>query len=441
MSPTPDPDKLRNDFLAEESTLSTSGVGRLARTMRSVAKGALRVGRMKPAADGGLRDKDQAALEQLVRSLGELKGLPMKLGQMLGYVDESLPEEMRRLLSTLQTHAPAVPFSEIEQTIRENLGERADELLPRLTRTPVAAASIGQVHRATLPDGTPVAVKVQYKGIEAALRAEFDLARFGVRYATLLAPGDVQSFVEEVRTQLLYECDYVREAGWQERFAEVFADHPVVRVPTVHRAYCGRRVLTTTWMEGRRFDDWLAGNPSQAERNRIGVTLYECYLGTLYRHGLFNADPHPGNYLFGDDGSLIMLDFGCVRSFPPELVASFVALRRAVQGDDRREICAALAAIGARPPVKDKAYDAARDLLRAFFAPVLVPGVQRISPATGTRLGELLADKMSLLKLSLPGEIAFLFRIKFGLYSLLSRVEAEADWAGLEASWSADLKS
>lgn len=432
----------RDDFLkrllAGGGEPPKSGLGRLTRTAGLAARTAtgLALGRFRTRKDGTVDARDLELIERVVQSLGELKGMPMKLGQIAAYVDESLPAELREVLAALHTHSPAMPFEEVAAIVREELGTRADALLATLERTPIAAASIGQVHRARLPAGTPVAVKVQYPGIDEALRAELGVAGTAARAVSRLLPGtNAGAFVDEVRERLIAECDYRAEAGWQTRFARAWAGDPLIRVPDVHAEYSATRVLTSTFANGRRFDDWLAGAPPQEARDRVGIGLYRFYLGSLHRLGLFNADPHPGNYLVGDDGSLTMLDFGCVRAYSAERVRKFVALRDAVRSDDVRAIREAFVALGAADPVRRRSQEALRELLRAFFAPVLTPGVHALAPATGTRLGKLLADKQTLLRLALPADLLFLFRIKFGLYAILARLGARADWAALEDSW------
>lgn len=415
--------ELRRLF-SEPSTLKTSGLGRLARTASAG------IGLGVRAALG--RQSPQDFLP-IVRSLGELKGLAMKLGQILSYVDDTLPPEARQLLSILQTHSPPSSFDTIAASVRAELGDRAEELLAGMDPKPIASASIGQVHRAVLGDGSHVAVKVQYPEIEDAIRNDFRTADAAIRIVKSLAPG-VETFVDEARERLLEECDYRLEASWQQRFSTLYAGHPVLRVPGVLLDFTGRRVLTTRFQEGIRFDDWLAGDPPQAERNRLGEALYELYLGSLYRYGLFNADPHPGNYLFAPDGALVVLDYGCVRAFSEADVRALAALRSAVRAGDETRIKDALEALGA-PPYGAKEVEPARALLRAFFGPTLDDHQTRIEIASNTKMRSILADKKTFMRLRLPGKLLFLFRIKFGLHAVLGRMAAEANWFRLEQQW------
>jgi predicted unusual protein kinase regulating ubiquinone biosynthesis (AarF/ABC1/UbiB family) len=432
-------DEFLKRLLAGGAALSTSGVGRLAHAAGLAARAAtgFAFGRFRAREDGSVDARDLERIEALVRSLGELKGVPMKLGQIAAYVDESLPAELRDVLAALHTHAPAMAFDDVATTLREELGPRADVLLATMERLPIAAASIGQVHRARLPDGTEVAVKVQYHGIDAALRAELGAAEVAARAVSRLLPGtNAGAFVVEARDRFVAECDYRAEAEWQRQFARAWAGDQTIRVPQVHGDYSSGRVLTTTFAHGRRFDGWLADAPAQEARDRIGLALYRFYLGSLHRFGLFNADPHPGNYVVGDDGSLTMLDFGCARAYSGDRVRQFVALRDAVQSDDPRAMREAFVALGAADPARYGSEATVRELLHAFFAPVVTPGVHALAPITGTRLGKMLADKQTLMRLALPADLLFLFRIKFGLYAILARLGARADWAAVEESWS-----
>jgi len=228
----------------------------------------------------------------------------------------------------------------------------------------------------------------------------------------------------------------VQELAWQQLFRKLFVRHRVLRVPKAYPAYSSRRVLTSSWQEGIRLDAWLKARPSQEERNRIGEALYEFYVGSLLRHGIFNADPHPGNYLFRRDGKLVILDYGCVRQFSAARVDAFRRLRDAVQRDDQDAVRHALQALGARDPGDGERYATIRVLLRSFFSPTLVDRVQPVPLTSQTGLAQLVADKRALANLNLPGELLFLFRIRFGLHAVLERIGAEANWHQLERTWS-----
>jgi predicted unusual protein kinase regulating ubiquinone biosynthesis (AarF/ABC1/UbiB family) len=411
-----------------------------ARTMAGAGLGILRgglLGRKGP----GLAKADLETIEHLVSSLGELKGLAMKMGQILGTLEGSLPEEARTLLSILQTQSQPIGIDVITRQLRSELGARAEELLETLEPEPVSAASIGQVHRASLPDGTAVAVKVRHPAIEEAIRSDFQMASVGRAFVSLLPAGGgltVAESIDEARARLLEECDYRLEAERQTTFRRIFATHPVLEVPRVHAAYSSRGVLTTTWEEGVGLDDYLRTEPSQERRNQAGAALFELYFGTLYRHALFHADPHPGNYLFQSDGRIVVLDYGCVRVYDRATVDALTSLAGAVRANDDDRIGDALLSLGARRPARGAERDAVRRLLNGFFGPILRDGPGPVDANVYLEMASVIRDKRLLIRLRLPGRLLFLFRIRFGLYSVLSRLGAICDWAALETSFTAD---
>lgn len=436
-----DPLQLLLEHLREEegAPIPTSSFGRLRRTAVAGARVGLcgLAGRLR-GRDLNLGALSPEALARLVESFGELKGVAMKMGQILSYVDGSLTPETRQLLAVLQRHSQPTPFAQIEQTIREDLRARAQALLARLDREPVSAASIGQVHRAVREDGTPVAVKVRHPGIEAAIRADFKTAAIGKVMARAFAPGvDVAGVIEEAQARFLEECDYALEARRQARFVDLLADHESIAIPAVHLDWCGPRVLTTAWHEGTGLEAFLLSRPRSEARERAARSLYEFYVGTLYRHGLFNADPHPGNLLFSADGRVTILDHGCVREFDRDTVVALVRLSRAVREDDARRIQAALGAIGMPDPKAD--FDVTRGLLRGFFSPLLTPGRHAVAADRAVAMGETVKLKRTVMRMRLPGKLMFLFRIRFGLYAVLARLGAELDWAALEDELAGDL--
>jgi predicted unusual protein kinase regulating ubiquinone biosynthesis (AarF/ABC1/UbiB family) len=431
-------DRLRSD--------SRQGVGRgLHRMARLVRGGAglaqTLLARSKQGTD--LTERDLAKLEALVERLGDLKGLPMKFGQILSYLELDLPDEARRLLAHLQRQSPGTPFGRVEEIIRADLGGHATALLSRMEHSPVSIASIGQVHRATLPDGTGVAVKVRHPGMDAAIRSDFRAASAGTNLAGLVLPGmgaTARDFVAELEARLLEECDYQLEAGRQRLFGSIFAGHPTILVPAVHDEWCGPRVLTTSWQTGRDFEA-LCATANQEERNRVGAALFDFYVGTLYRRGLFHADPHPGNYEFLPDGRVVVFDYGCVRVFEPEAARAFAGLADAVRADSRTRTVGALRGLGAEPSADDAAYAHLRQLLRSFFAPMLQPGAHPIDGRIVVDFRQMTRDKLAIARLRLPGRLVFLFRIRFGLYAVLSRLKAVCDWSEMERGFAAEPRS
>ncbi len=397
-------------------------------------------GKLFGAGGKGLAAADVKAIRKLVRSLGELKGVAMKMGQIFSYIDVDMPDELRELLAVLQTQSQPTPLDAIRATLREDLGEAANPLLDSLDPQPVSVASIGQVHRARLPDDTEVAVKVLHPGILDAIKADFKSAQIAPVMVRLFVPsgvGTVEGFIQEVEARLTEECDYGLEARHQQRFAEIYADHGSIAVPQVYPRWCGPRTLTTRWQDGLDLEGFLATQPDQDCRDRVGRTLFDFFMGTLYCHGLFHADPHPGNLLFDGGGRVTVLDYGCVREFDPPSVLALARLCHAVQQDRRTDICASLEQMGARPPGDDKGYAHARQLMRNFFGPMLLPGPRRVDSRVHFDMANVARDKMALMRLRLPGKLAFLFRIRFGLYALLDRLGAVCDWSELELSHSA----
>ena len=423
-------ERLRAALMAGEAAVPTSALGRMWRTGRS----ALGVGAALRRVQRG-ESLDPAALLEVVHSVGSLKGVAMKVGQMLGYFDPSLPPELRQMMALLQTAAPRSTFATVAGIVRESLGARAEALLAGMDPEPVAVASIGQVHRGRLPDGTAVAVKVRHPGIDKAIGADFRAAGIGKVVAAITGGATVADTIEEARAAFLAECDYSLEARHQQAFARLFADDPAVVIPAVEAAWSGDRVLVTRWTPGRSLDEFLAAGPDQAARDGVGAALFRCWMRTLYRDGLFHGDPHPGNFAICPGGQVVVYDFGCVRTFDPPLRRGFARLAAATRDDDMDAAAAAIERLGGRASRDAAGRAHLRELLRGFFGPLLTPGKRRIAADEGFGARDVLRDKRAILGLRLPGRMLFLFRLRFGLYSVLARLESEVDWAGLEISW------
>jgi hypothetical protein len=262
---------------------------------------------------------DPASMHKIVASLGRLKGVAMKMGQHLSYVDSAIPDEARAAFAALQTHSQPMPMTRVAKLLRQELGAKADAILETIEPLPIAAASIGQVHRARLPDGTRVAVKVQHPGVIDAIDSDFGPASVAAWLASRLYPTAlIDGFVREARARALEECDYRAEARHQSELRTKLAGHPTLVIPAVHDAYSAGRVLTTDLVEGLHLDEFLATDPSEAPRAELGAALFEFYVGSLLRWNILSGDPHPGNYLRYADGRIAIVDHGCTRVLQSE---------------------------------------------------------------------------------------------------------------------------
>src|SRR4051812_29962588 len=229
---------------------------------------------------------------QVVESLGHMKGAVMKIGQMASYLDQGLPEPVRDALRQLQSDAPPMAPALAAQVVREELGAPPEEIFKEWDPTPIAAASIGQVHRAITHDDRAVAVKVQYPGIADAIRS--DLANADILFGGLemiFAGLDSKPIVEEIKERVVEELDYRIEAGNQRMFADYYRGHPFIHVPEVLSELSTGRVLTTELATGVRLEDVLTW--SDDERGLAAEAIYRYVFRSLYRLHAFNGDPHP----------------------------------------------------------------------------------------------------------------------------------------------------
>lgn len=282
------------------------------------------------------------AMRAFVDALGLMRGAAMKVGQMLSMVDiglipEELREDFQRSLAALRDSAPTVGFKDMRKVIESDLGGRVEDLFVTFDKMPIGAASIGQVYRATLEDGREVAVKVQYPGVDKAVRADLKNLGMVMRAAKKLAPGlDMSSLTAEIRERIEEELDYTLEAQNQRMAGRLYSNHPFIVIPGVVTSLCGPHVLVTEFYEGRHFEDLVEA--SQEDRDRAGEIIYRFFGGSLYRHRQFSPDPHPGNFIFGDDGKVAFLDFGLYRHVDAEAADTQSAVLRAIFENDEAEL-------------------------------------------------------------------------------------------------------
>ncbi len=364
--------------------------------------------------------------------LGSMKGALMKIGQMASYLDHGMPEPVRAALADLQSDAPPMHPDLVAEVVRAELGGDPDDVFASWGRRPLAAASIGQVHRARTHDGREVAVKVQYPGIAEAMEA--DLANAGLVLGALgfALPGlEREPFVAELRARLGEELDYRHEADNQRLFADFYADHPFISVPAVLDELSTARVLTTELASGARFDEVVGWDPH--ERDLAGEAIYRFVFGSIYRLGAFNGDPHPGNYLFRPGGRVTFLDFGLVKRFSATEVSDLGALIEPLLVDDIAGFRAALERIGFLADGTAFRDDEVWDYFRHFFELVLREGPTTVEPdyasETLRRMFDPNGPHGEILKVAnVPAPFVISQRINLGMYAILAELRATAPW-------------
>jgi predicted unusual protein kinase regulating ubiquinone biosynthesis (AarF/ABC1/UbiB family) len=327
--------------------IPTSRVGRSAKigglaagqAIRQAGTRAANVARTRDGREAALERRHVEAAEQIVAALGTMKGAAMKVGQVMSFLDVGLVppeyrEEFQRKLAKLRDAAPTVSFKDMRGVIEDELEDPLGTIFSDFQEEPIAAASIGQVYKATLREtDQPVAVKVQYPGVAAAVRADMRNLGLILRLAKRIAPGmDPKAIGEEIRDRIEEELDYELEAQNQRTIARIFRGHPFIVVPEVVTDLSRERVLVSEYVEGTGFEE-LKSYP-QEDRDRLGEILFRFYFGCLYRHHQFSGDPHPGNFMLLQDGRVAFLDFGLFKRMPPGSVELEMEVARAVIAGD-----------------------------------------------------------------------------------------------------------
>ena len=381
---------------------------------------------------------------KMAETLGEMKGAAMKLGQLASFIDtELLPPEYGEIyqeqLAKLRTSAPPMPWAEVEKVIVSDYGEPVAEHFTEFEPDAFAAASIGQVHRATLIDGRRVAVKIQYPGVAEALEDDLRNAGMLVRLAKALAPGlDAKAVAEELRERVMEELDYEYEAQNQRSFSRAYREHPFIYVPDVITRLSRRRVLVTELVDGLQFDEIKELDAEQ--RSRFGEIVFRFCFGSIYHLQHFNADAHPGNYLLMADGRVAFLDFGMTKKLDVEQIELEQRAIDAAVRKDPEALRRALHDLGfVKHPTK-------LDAERLMDHVMLVGGwymedrEYEVSSRRVAKIIESASDPRSeyfdlTRRESLPAEELMGRRMETGVVAVLAQLRAKRNWHRIMREW------
>ena len=432
-----------------DDRVGKSRMGRAARITGTAAGVAAREATSRMIGAGSSSGRRQAAAsrqqlksaEALVKLFSGMRGAAMKVGQTLSAVDLGMvPEEIRpqfqEILATLQQNADPVPFKAVRKVIEDDLGELSESFAD-FEEEPIAAASIGQVHRAELHDGRVVAVKVQYPGIAEAIHADMQNLGLGLKLLAVIAPGiDTGEIAAEIRERITDELDYELEAANHREMARIYRGHPFIFVPDVVTSLSRERVLVTEYVEARRFAE-IREISSQGERDRIGEILARFYINGPLRHRCLNGDPHPGNSLFLDDGRVAFIDFGFFKHFSDSDVAQLLASTRAVHERDPQALLSVVTELGALPPDPALAQPFF-DSYDAIFGWLMAAEPLEADP---TKTAEMMSHYTELRRaegfsgMKLPAEHFVLMRSVFLLIGLLGQLKSTNTWLDIAREW------
>ncbi len=384
----------------------------------------------------GFKTDRAAHAEDLKTVLGGLKGPLMKVAQFLSSVPDALPAEYAEELAQLQANAPPMGWNFVRRRMASELGPQWRARFGEFSQDAAAAASLGQVHRATLPDGTDVACKLQYPDMPSTVEA--DLRQLKVAMAIYHRMDNAiqhEEVYKELTERLREELDYEREAAQMRLYRLMLADHPTVHVPEPVPDYCTKRLLTMTWLDGRPLMARLAEDPPQDERNRIAEALFRAWYVPFYRYGVIHGDPHMGNYQVRPDGSVNLLDFGAIRVFPPKFVRGVIDLFEAVRDNDDTKAHRAYETWGFTDMSQEK-MDVLGLWARFLYEPLTDDRVRRIQETDDPQFGRAVAQQVhNGLKrtggVKPPREFVLMDRSAIGLGGVFLRLKAELNWSRL----------
>jgi predicted unusual protein kinase regulating ubiquinone biosynthesis (AarF/ABC1/UbiB family) len=392
-------------------------------------------------ADAVTAELQQRTAEQLFAVLGQLKGGAMKLGQTLSVFEAAVPEEVagpyREALVKLQEEAPPMAVRTVHAVLAQQLGGKWRERFRDFDDAPAAAASIGQVHRATWRDGRDVAVKIQYPGAATALMSDLNqLARFARLFAALFPGMDVKPLIAELKARVVEELDYGLEADAQRTFAAAYAGDAQIVVPRVVAS--APKVIVSEWLDGTPLSKIIASGTTE-QRDRAGHLLAVLHFSGPQRAGLLHADPHPGNFRLLDDGRLGVIDFGATARLPdghPEPIGRLLRWALAGKAD---EVLTDLRTEGfVRPSMEVDAQ-----AVHAFLRPMLEPLVDRHFHFTrawmqeqAARIADPRSDASRLgRQLNLPPAYLLIHRVTIGSIGVLCQLDAAGDFRSVLEEW------
>jgi predicted unusual protein kinase regulating ubiquinone biosynthesis (AarF/ABC1/UbiB family) len=392
----------------------------------------------------GIKTDRAAHAEDLKAILGGLKGPLMKVAQFLSTVPDALPAEYAEELAQLQANAPPMGWNFVRRRMSSELGPDWMSKFASFSHEAAAAASLGQVHRARLHDGTDVACKLQYPDMPSTVEADLRQMKMAMAvYHRMDNAIQQDEIYKELRERLREELDYEREAAQMRLYGLMMQDYPRVHIPVPIPQLSTKRLLTMTWLDGRPLMQRLGEDPPQEERNRIAEALFRAWYVPFYRYGVIHGDPHLGNYQVRPDASVNLLDFGAIRVFRPKFVRGVIELFEAVRDNDDAKARHAYESWGFMDLSQEK-MDILNMWARFLYGPLTDDRTRRIQETDDVQYGREVAERVHAgLKrtggVMPPREFVLMDRSAIGLGGVFLRLKAELNWCRLFQDLIADF--
>jgi len=369
----------------------------------------------------------------LKAALGGLKGPLMKTAQILATIPDALPPEYAEELRQLQANAPAMGWPFVRRRMRGELGPDWQKKFASFGHEAAAAASLGQVHQATLTDGRALACKLQYPDMASTVEADLKQLKLAFSiYRRTDRTIDPSEIFRELSERLREELDYEREARHIKLYRALLKTESGVRLPEVLPELSTGRLLTMTWLEGRPLLDFIADAGDVEQRNQVALNMFRAWYVPFYGFGVIHGDPHLGNYTICGDGTVNLLDFGCIRVFPPSFVKGVIDLYMALRDDDRDLAISAYETWGFEN-ISSEMLEALNIWAKFIYAPLLEDKPQRIMESGGGVYGAKVAHRTHVALRRLggvrpPREFVLMDRAAIGLGSVFMHLKAEINW-------------
>lgn len=383
----------------------------------------------------GLDIKRDEHAQSLMLALGNLKGPLMKVGQILATIPEALPKEYSEAFQQLQSDAPPMGWPFVKRRMKSELGADWESKFKSFEKTAAAAASLGQVHKAVSLTGETLACKLQYPDMQSAIDSDLNQLKLIFSLYERYDPSIKTSAIHtELSERLREELDYTREAKHQRLYEFMLKDEKNIHVPHVHAELSTDRLLTSSWVDGRKILSFK--DADKQTRATLALNMFRAWYVPLYYTGVIHGDPHLGNYSVRDDLSINLLDFGCVRVFPPAFVGGVIDLYRALMTKDNALAVHAYETWGFKDLSKDQ-IETLNIWAEFLYGPIMEDKTREIGRAEGGMYGRETAEKVhaKLRELSkakggiqIPREFVFMDRAALGLGSVFIHLAAEVNW-------------